>query len=233
MLLPRALGYTALAAVVWLGVSSMAWSHGVDQGSAAFLNQVQGTPVGAFLYLGAKHMVTGYDHILFLAGVVFFLARLRDVLVYVSLFTLGHSITLMGAVAVGVSVNAYLVDALVALSVVYKAFDNLGGIKTLTGRTVDNRPWVFLFGLVHGLGLATKLQDFNLPSEHLIANLLAFNIGVELGQLWALLWLLIFIQALRQTECFWLISRGVNSVMLLIGFVLFGYQLMGYVYENG
>src|SRR5262249_10513747 len=135
-----------------------------------------------FLYLGAKHMVTGYDHVLFLVGVVFFLYRLRDVVLYVSMFTLGHSLTLLGGVLSGVGANAHIVDAIIGLSVVYKGVENIGGFSRL-GLVIDTKLAIFVFGLFHGLGLATKVQDLSMSPDGLLVNLIGFNVGVETGQL--------------------------------------------------
>lgn len=180
------------------------------------------------MYLGAKHMVTGYDHLLFLLGVIFFLRRFRDVVLYISLFSLGHSITLLTGVLLGFGLNSYLVDALIGLSVAYKAFDNLGGFERTIGVRTDPRPVVFGFGLVHGLGLASKLEQLHLNRDGLVPNLLAFNIGVELGQVIALSILLGLIVAVRRLQAFGLIAVGANWAIMTAGFVLIGYQLSGY-----
>src|ERR1700730_3624085 len=116
---------------------------------------------------GAKHMVTGYDHLLFLVGVIFFLYRLKDVVQYVSLFTIGHSTTLLAGVLGGIHANSYLVDAIIGLSVVYKAFDNVDGFKRVLGFQPNTKVAVLLFGLFHGFGLATKLQEFALSPKGL------------------------------------------------------------------
>jgi hypothetical protein len=161
-------------------------AHGVARGDARFLQSLQGAAIGPLMYLGAKHMVTGYDHLLFLVGVLFFLYRLRDVLLYVSLFTIGHSVTLLAGVLGGFHANAFVVDAIIGLSVVYKAFENMGGFRWLLGWQPDTRAAVLIFGLCHGFGLATKLQEFTLPKTGLVANIVSFNVGVEIGQLLAL-----------------------------------------------
>src|SRR5882672_976937 len=161
-------------------------AHGVARGDARFLQSLQGAAIGPLMYLGAKHMVTGYDHLLFLVGVLFFLYRLRDVLLYVSLFTIGHSVTLLAGVLGGFHANAFVVDAIIGLSVVYKAFENVGGFRRLLGWQPDTRAAVLIFGLCHGFCLATKLQEFTLPKTGLVANIVSFNVGVEIGQLLAL-----------------------------------------------
>jgi hypothetical protein len=165
---------------------SEAYAHGVAGADAAFIQSLTGPAIGAFIYLGAKHMVTGYDHLLFLVGVIFFLYRLKDVVLYVSLFTLGHSLTLLAGVLGGIHANPYIIDAIIGFSVVYKAFDNLGGFQRIFGAQPNTRVAVLIFGLFHGFGLATKLQDFTLPENGLVTNIVSFNVGVELGQVIAL-----------------------------------------------
>src|SRR5690554_6513390 len=175
----------ALATLALFACAGGAFAHGVSGGDAAFLSAASGLQIGPYLYLGAKHMVTGYDHLLFLLGVIFFLHRLRDIVIYVTLFSVGHSLTLLFGVLAEIHISAYLVDAVIGLSVVYKAVDNLGGFRKLFGVNPNPKAAVFLFGLVHGFGLSTKLQDLALSPEGLIANMIAFNIGVELGQILA------------------------------------------------
>ena len=207
-------------------------AHGVTGSDAELpLKTVSGPHIGPFLYLGAKHMVTGYDHLLFLFGVIFFLYRLRDVAVYVTCFAAGHSITLLAGVLSGVHVNPYLVDALIGFSVVYKAFDNLNGFRTLFGWEPNPKAAVFIFGLIHGFGLATKLQDFALSSKGLITNMISFNVGVEIGQIIALSIILTFMVVYRRTSGFIRHAVLANVVLMTAGFVLAGYQIAGYVLE--
>jgi hypothetical protein len=204
------------------------FAHGVDDNTRAFLEQNSGVQFVPFIYIGAKHMITGYDHLLFLVGVVFFLHRRRDVLLYVTMFTIGHSTTLLLGVLGNVQVNAYLIDAIIGLSVVYKGFDNLGGFKRCFNWQPNTQWAVLIFGLFHGLGLATKLQEFNLPSEGLFTNLLAFNIGVELGQFAALVVILIAINTWRKWPSFQRFSTLTNTLLMSAGVMLMGYQLTGY-----
>lgn len=217
----------ALLALGLCAYAGLAAAHGVSGDDASYVAGVRGAAPGPFAYLGAKHMVTGYDHLLFLAGVIFFLHRLRDVAVYASLFALGHSLTLLGAVLAGWHANAFLVDAVIGLSVVYKAFDNLGGFSQL-GISIAPRGAVFAFGLVHGLGLATKLQELSLSREGLAANLVAFNVGVELGQLFALTFMVLLFAFWRSRPSFLRQAWGANVLLMVAGFVLFAYQLTGY-----
>lgn len=182
-----------------------------------------------FLYLGAKHMFTGYDHVLFLVGVVFFLYRPGQVVLYVSLFTLGHSITLLVGVLAGWRVDPYLVDAIIGLSVVYKAFENMGGLDGLGRFRPDARVAVFVFGLFHGLGLATRLTDLTLTDEGLLANLLSFNAGIELGQIAALSIVLLLLVGWRVRPGFAGQAFAANALLMTCGFVLAGNQLAGLV----
>src|SRR4029077_9651489 len=186
----------AVAAIVVLAAPA-ASAHGVSGKDAVFLQYVRGAAVGPFIYLGAKHMVTGYDHLLFLVGVIFFLYRLRDVVQYVTLFTIGHSITLLGGVLGGFHANSYLIDAVIGFSVVYKAFDNMDGFKRFLGFEPNTKIAVLIFGLFHGFGLATKLQEFTLAKDGLIANIVSFNVGVEVGQVLALTAVLIVLSYWR------------------------------------
>ncbi len=209
---------------------SAALAHGVDANTQQFLQDNQGVAIGPFLYIGAKHMVTGYDHLLFLFGVIFYLFRTRDILIYVSLFTLGHSLTLFFGVLENISVNAYLIDAIIGLSVVYKGFDNLGGFQRLFGYQPDTKAAVLIFGLFHGLGLATKLQDFSMPEQGLWKNLLAFNIGVEIGQFLALLFILICLNFWRRYNSYFSFAVVINTLLMAGGLILFAYQMAGYVF---
>src|SRR6187551_3719205 len=174
----------ALAAVGLL-LAGIASAHGISGDDQAFLLRASGAHIGPYVYLGAKHMVTGYDHLAFLAGVIFFLYRLKDVALYVTLFAVGHSVTLLLGVLAGIHASPYVVDAIIGLSVVYKALENIGAFKRM-GLNIDPRAAVLLFGLAHGFGLSTKLQELSLSRDGLTGNIIAFNIGVECGQFAAL-----------------------------------------------
>ncbi len=219
----------------WFGLAcvmllpALAWAHGVAEDDKGFLEQSTGLQLLVYTYLGAKHMVTGYDHLLFLAGVVFFLYRLKEVGIYVTLFAVGHSVTLLYGVLSGTHVNPFLVDAIIGFSVVYKAFDNLGGFRRVFGFQPNTKAAVLIFGFFHGFGLATKLQDFELSPEGLIGNMLAFNLGVEIGQLLALAGILIVMGFWRRSAAFTRQAFAANTVLMIAGFVLIGYQLTGYV----
>jgi hypothetical protein len=209
-----------------LAASTAAWSHGISGDDQAFLLRTSGAHIGPYIYLGAKHMVTGYDHLFFLAGVIFFLYRLKDVAIYVTLFAVGHSATLLIGVLGGLHVNAYIVDAIIGLSVVYKAFENLGGFRRL-GIEPNTKAAVLIFGFFHGFGLATKLQDLAISPDGLVTNMISFNVGVELGQFLALGLILIAINALRASGHFFRYAYATNVALMAAGFVLIGYQLTG------
>lgn len=206
----------------------IALAHGVSGQDADFVTHARGAHPGPFAYLGAKHMVTGYDHLAFLAGVIFLLYRLRDVALYATLFALGHTVTLLGAVLLGWRADAHLVDAVIGLSVVYKGFDNIGGFSRFA-HAPDPRIAVFAFGLAHGLGLATKVQELNPSRDGLVANLISFNVGVELGQLVALAVMVLLFTLWRSTRHFQPAIVPANGLLMVAGFLLAGYQIAGYL----
>lgn len=207
---------------------SLLLAHGVDESTKAFLLENSGSAFIPFLYIGAKHMLTGYDHLLFLVGVIFFLYRSREVILYVSCFTIGHSLTLLLGVLGHISINSYLIDAIIALSIVYKGFDNLGGFRRLFGFQPNTKAAVLIFGLFHGFGLASKLQDFEIGSDGLLTNLIGFNLGVEIGQCMALVFVLLLISLWRKSESFVRFSTLTNTLLMAAGFLLMVYQLTGY-----
>ena len=208
-------------------VAGPALAHDVSEADRAAVQGIEGPAFVPFLYLGAKHMVTGYDHILFLIGVVFYLFRLRDVVIYVSMFTIGHSLTLMGGVLLGTGANPYLIDAIIGLSVVYKAVENLGGFRRI-GLSIDTRLAVLVFGLFHGMGLATKLQDLALSENGLLVNLLGFNIGVEVGQVIVLAVVVSGLNLWRKSPTFTAGARYANVALVAAGLALTAYQLAGW-----
>jgi HupE / UreJ protein len=209
-------------------VSFLACAHDVAEGDRAFIEQASGRQLIPYAYLGAKHMVTGYDHLLFLLGVIFFLYRMRQVVGYVTLFAVGHSVTLLYGVLTATRVNPYAVDAIIGLSVVYVALDNLGAFRRWFGLRPNPQAAVLLFGLVHGFGLATKLQELTRSQEGMVANILAFNVGIELGQVAALGAILIAMTFWRRTSAFGRQAVAANVALMTAGFVLFGYQLAGF-----
>lgn len=225
----RPILFAALAILAFSIPLSEVLAHGVPQGDKGFIQESTGVLFLPFVYLGAKHMMTGYDHLLFLFGVVFFLYRLKDVGIYVTLFAVGHTVTLLGGVLFAISVNAYIIDAIIGFSVVYKALDNMGAYRRWFGAQPNTKIATLLFGLFHGFGLATKLQDFTISPDGLFANLVAFNIGVELGQILALAAILIAMGFWRRMPTFWSNAYTANVALMAAGFVLIGYQTVGFI----
>ncbi|AWC20868.1 hypothetical protein CO731_00309 [Aminobacter sp. MSH1] len=209
-------------------LSGLAYAHGVAEGDKGYIQEITGVHLISFLYLGAKHMVTGYDHLLFLFGVIFFLYRAKHIGIYVSLFAIGHSTTMLLGVYFGWNVSSYLIDAIIGLSVVYKALDNMGAFQRWLGFQPNTKAATLIFGFFHGLGLATKILDYDIAPDGLLPNLLAFNVGVEIGQLLALAAILILMGYWRKTSSFWKHAYTANVLMMTAGFVLIGYQLTGY-----
>ena len=225
----RALITIVLLIVFALLLPTGASAHNVSKRDAAFVKSTRGAAIAPFVYLGAKHMVTGYDHLLFLVGVIFFLYRLKDVVEYVSLFTIGHSATLLAGVLGGLHANSYMVDAIIGFSVVYKAFDNMDGFRRVLGFQPNTKIAVLVFGLFHGFGLATKLQEFALSQNGLITNIVSFNVGVEIGQVLALTAVFIGLSYWRTRPGFLRHAFVTNTLLMVGGFILVGYQLTGYV----
>ena len=223
-----ALRQTILTVLMLAALSAVVDAHGVAGKDAVFLQGLEGRAIVPLMYLGAKHMVTGYDHLLFLVGVIFFLYRLKDVVQYVSLFTIGHSATLLLGVLGGVRANPYLIDAIIGFSVAYKAFENMNGFRKFFGFQPNTRVAVLVFGLFHGFGLATKLQEFALTQNGLVANIVSFNVGVEIGQGLALTGVLIALSYWRTRPGFMHHAFATNAVVMACGFLLVGFQLSGY-----
>ncbi|NKB84558.1 HupE/UreJ family protein [Agrobacterium sp. LC34] len=207
---------------------STAAAHAVAEGDKGYIQEITGVHLIPFVYLGAKHMVTGYDHLLFLFGVIFFLYRLKHIAIYVSLFAVGHSTTMLLGVYFGWNVSAYLIDAIIGLSVVYKALDNLGAFQRWLGFQPNTKIATLIFGFFHGLGLATKILEYEIAADGLIPNLLAFNVGVEIGQLIALAIILIAMSYWRKTSGFLRHAYTANVLMMTAGWLLFGMQMTGY-----
>jgi hypothetical protein len=222
----------AVAAGAALLLAEPALAHNVAESDKAYIQTHPGVNIIPYIYLGAKHMVTGYDHLLFLFGVIFFLYRLKDVGRYVTLFAVGHSTTLLAGVLFDVHANPFIIDAIIGFSVVYKAIDNLGGFKTLLGFEPNQKAAVLIFGFFHGFGLATKIQELALSRDGLFTNLLSFNVGVEIGQFLALSLILILMTLWRRSASF---NRSVviaNALLMTAGVVLVGYQLAGFATET-
>lgn len=219
---------TLLAVLALPLLGGAAFAHAVAEGDKGYIQEITGINLLPFIYLGAKHMVTGYDHILFLFGVIFFLYRMKHIGIYVSLFALGHSTTMLLGVYFNVGINSYIIDAIIGLSVVYKALDNMGAFQRWLGFQPNTKLATLVFGFFHGFGLSTKIIEYNISPDGLVPNLLAFNVGVEIGQLLALAAILIVMGYWRRTESFWRHAYTANVVMMTAGFVLIGYQLTGF-----
>lgn len=226
---PLLLAFVLLAL---LAFGQLAMAHGVTDDDKAYLEQISGVHIIPFIYLGAKHMVTGYDHLLFLVGVIFFLYRLKDVGAYVTLFAVGHSVTLLSGVLSSTHINPFLIDAIIGFSVVYKGLDNIGALKRVLGFQPNTKAAVLIFGLFHGFGLAAKLQELSLSQDGLVPNIISFNVGVEIGQMCALSMILIAMSFWRRSASFNRQAFNANVVLMICGFVLMGYQLTGYATSN-
>ncbi len=221
-----ALPLLALALLLSLWAEA-AQAHAVTLGDKGYIEEITGVHLLPFLYLGAKHMVTGYDHLLFLAGVIFFLHGMKQIGTYVSLFAVGHSTTMLVGVYFGIGINSYVIDAIIGFSVVYKALDNLGAYPAWFGVQPDPKAATLIFGFLHGFGLASKIIEYNIARDGLVPNLLAFNVGVEIGQFLALAAILTVMRHWRQLAAFPRQAYAANVVMMTLGFVLMGYQLAG------
>ena len=211
-----------------LGMSTDVLAHAIAQGDKGYIQEISGVNLIAFIYLGAKHMVTGYDHLLLLLGVIFFLYRMQHIAIYVSLFALGHSTTMLLGVYFNVGINSYIIDAIIGLSVVYKALDNVGAYQRWFGFQPNTKAATLIFGFFHGFGLSTKIIEYDISPDGLIPNLLAFNVGVEIGQLLALAMILIVMSYWRKTDGFFRHAYTANIAMMSAGFLLIGFQLTGY-----
>jgi hypothetical protein len=216
--------------VLITSLSSTAFAHGMSaEDQARILN----ASFFEYMQLGATHMLSGYDHLLFLLGVVFFLTQFKDILKFITAFTVGHSITLVFATLLEIKANYYLIDAVIALTVCYKAFDNLDGFKRYFQVRSPNLTWmVFAFGLIHGFGLSTRLQQLPLGSDDLVLKILSFNVGVEVGQIIALSVMLLVLTGWRQTQSFSHFSKGANIGLMLLGGLLLLMQLHGYQHSQ-
>lgn len=218
----------SMAALTLVVLTTETWAHAVAQGDKGYIQEITGVHFLPFVYLGAKHMITGYDHLLFLAGVIFFLYRLPHIATYVTLFAVGHSTTMIAGVYFYIAANSYLIDAIIGFSVVYKALDNLGAYQRWFGFQPNTKAATLLFGLFHGFGLATKIQEYQIAPDGLLTNLIAFNAGVEIGQLLALCAILIAMGYWRKTDSFFRHAYSANVVLMCAGFILIGMQLTGY-----
>ena len=188
-----------------------------------------------YLQIGITHMITGYDHLAFVFGVVFFLTKFKDIIKYVTAFTIGHSITLVIATFMAIKINYFLIDAIIALSVVYIAFHNLGGFKKYFGSEAPNLlATIFGLGLIHGLGLSTRLQQLPLSFDRsdMLMNIISFNVGIEIGQIGALAVMLVLIAMLRKSSIFERFTKVANVFLIALGSLLFLQQMHGYEHSE-
>ena len=219
-------------AMLLIGSSGSALAHDVSEVAR---QRMQNGGILDYIWTGAEHMLTGYDHLLFLLGVMFFLTRFVDILKFVTAFTLGHTITLVIATYAGISADHYLIDAVIAMTVMYKGFENLDGFRRWIGTAAPSLlVMVFIFGLIHGFGLSARLQDLTMTQESgLLTKILFFNLGVELGQIAALVVMGVVIRAWQQTILWKPITRVVNASLIFFGLLLLLFQLHGYLHESG
>jgi len=210
-----------------LASTEVALSHAVTLGDKGYIQEITGPQVIPFLYLGAKHMVTGYDHILFLFGVIFFLYGMKEIGIYVTLFAIGHSVTMLVGVWFNFGINSYIIDAIIGFSVIYKALDNLGAFRAWFGVQPNTKAATLIFGFLHGFGLASKIIDYNISPDGLLTNLIAFNVGVEVGQLTALAAILLVMNRWRASPSFARQAYAANVIMIGLGTYLMGFQLIG------
>jgi hypothetical protein len=225
--------YKLILTILPLVLSANSFAHGISEDAKRAM--IEG---GYFKYiwLGAEHMITGYDHLLFLFGVIFFLTTFKDIVKFISVFTLGHSLTLILATFMGISANYWLVDAVIALSVCYKGFDNNKGFQNYFGfsKAPNLLMMILIFGLIHGFGLSTRLQQLPLGEKgsEMLLRIISFNVGVELGQIGALAIMLLVLSGIRNTSAFKRLSRVSNDFLILAGFMLFLMQLHGYLHTS-
>lgn len=224
----RVSGPAVVLAAIALLWGEAVLAHAVTLGDKGYIQEITGVNLIPFLYLGAKHMVTGYDHILFLLGVIFFLYGMKQIGIYVSLFAIGHSTTMLAGVWFDFGINSYLIDAIIGFSVAYKALDNLGAFQLWFGVQPSTKAATLIFGFLHGFGLASKIIDYDIAADGLLPNLLAFNVGVEVGQLLALAAILVVMTRWRETPSFARQAYAANVLMMTAGFALMGFQITGY-----
>lgn len=187
----------------------------------------------SYILVGAKHMVTGYDHLLFLVGVIFFLKTSKDVIKFITVFTIGHSITLIFATLMGIQANEHLIDAVIALSVLYKGFENLDGFpKILNTNSPNLLGMVFIFGLIHGFGLSTRLQSFDMGTDSILAKIVCFNVGVELGQIAALIPIIFLINFWKNKKGYPTFHLVTNWGLVIAGIALFIIQMWAYFFGH-
>lgn len=218
-----------LIACVLLLAPALLFAHDVSSGDQEILNN---GGLLSYIWVGAKHMLTGYDHLLFLAGVVFFLKGIKDIFKFITIFTIGHSIMLTGATYLHIQVNEYFIDAIIALSVFYKGFENLKGFETYFKVKAPHLLWmVLIFGLIHGLGLSARLQSFDLGTDQMLLKILSFNLGVELGQIAALIPIVFLIKKWQKLPSYPAFYKASNVYLIIAGIGLFAYQIYNYLHD--
>jgi hydrogenase/urease accessory protein HupE len=207
-------------------LASQAFGHGMSEAEKQII--IEGGNL-RYIWIGATHMLSGYDHLAFIFGIIFFLTKFKDIVKYITAFTVGHSITLIYATFNAIAINYFLVDAVIALSVCYIAFHNLDGFKKYLNVKAPNMlAMIFSLGLIHGLGLSTRLQQLPLSQDDLLMNIISFNLGIEIGQISALAVMLFIIAFFRKKEAFPVFSKSANSFLILAGGYLFIMQMHGY-----
>lgn len=217
-----------LAMLFTIFMSPQVWAHGI---SAADKQAMLEGGYLQYIWLGATHMLTGYDHLLFIFGVIFFLTTFRDIVKFISVFTFGHCITLIFATFFKITANYYLIDAVIALSVMYKGFENIDGFKKyFQWEPPTLLRMVFIFGLIHGFGLSTRLQQLPLGDDNvsMLFRILCFNVGVEVGQIAALAVMMIFLSGWRKAAAFAKFAYAANVALVAGGIFLFFMQFHGY-----
>ena len=225
--------YKFLLSLFPLFMTVNSFAHGISEDAKQAM--IEGGYL-QYIWLGAEHMITGYDHLLFLFGVIFFLTTFKEIVKFISVFTLGHSITLIFATFLGITANYWLIDAVIALSVCYKGFDNNQGFQKYFGmkKAPNLLMMVFIFGLIHGFGLSTRLQQLPLGEKGMgmLMRIISFNVGVEFGQIAALAIMLVLLSSIRNTEVFKRFSKVINDGLILAGFMLLLMQLHGYLHTS-
>lgn len=211
-------------------IPAFVFAHDVSSGDQEILNN---GGLLSYIWVGAKHMVTGYDHLLFLTGVIFFLNSIKDILKFITVFTIGHSIMLIGATFLEIQVNEHIIDAIIGLSVLYKGFENLKGFEKYFNIKAPNLfLMVLLFGLIHGMGLSTRLQSFDMGTDQVLLKILSFNLGVELGQIAALIPIVLLIRLWKKKSSYQAFYKACNIYLIIAGIGLFIFQMLGYFYSN-
>ena len=218
--------YVGIGLLILGLLSQAAYAHGMSDAEKQII--IEGGNL-RYIWIGATHMLSGYDHLAFVFGIIFFLTKFKEIVKYITAFTIGHSITLIFATFNAIQVNYFLVDAVIALSVCYIAFHNLEGFKKwLNVKAPNMLMMIFGLGLIHGLGLSTRLQQLPLSEDNLLMNIISFNVGIELGQISALAVMLFLIAAFRKSHLFKSFSKAANTFLIIAGGYLFLMQMHGY-----